>query len=240
MARLHEFQGKALLKEHEVLVPRGKAVTSPEEAKKVAAELDCPVVLKVQAWTTSRKAQGGILFADTPEEAAQHAKQLLGMTFGNFPVSEVLVEEKLTITHEIFVSLSIDDAAQSPVLLLDCAGGSGIEDRADTVARIPINPLYGADKDSITHVVEQSRVFPEMTEEVVTVICNLVDLARKFEARGLEINPLVITEDLRTIAADCRITIDDYAVFRHPELGIEIARELDHPATELGRAAAVR
>ncbi len=237
MARLHEFQGKALIKEHEVDVPRGQAVTSPAEAKNVAADLNCPVVLKVQAWTTSRKAQGGILFADTPDEAKEHAEKLLGMTFGNFPASEVLVEEKLKITHEIFVSLSIDDAAQSPVLLLDCAGGSGIEDRAETVARIPINPIYGADKDSIAHVVEQSKIFPEMHDDVVTTISKLVDLARKFEARALEINPLVVTEDLRIIAADCRITIDDYAVFRHPELGIEIARELDHPATDLERLA---
>ena len=237
MARLHEYQGKALLEQHGISVPNGRAVSSIEDAKSAAEKIGGPVILKVQAWTTSRKAKGGILFADTPDEAAAQAEKLLAMTFGNFPVTEVLVEEVLDIRDELFVSLSIDDAAQAPVLLLDCHGGSGIEDRAETVVRLPVNPELGVDEDSVRHVVQTSGLDESYRDELVRVVCDVASLARLFEARSLEINPLVTTADGRVVAADCRMTIDDYAVFRHPDFGIEIARELDHPATELERIA---
>ncbi|UCD75202.1 MAG: acetate--CoA ligase family protein [Phycisphaerales bacterium] len=237
MARLHEFQGKALLAEHGINVPRGRAVRSAEQARTVAEEIGGPVVMKVQAWTTSRKAQGGVVFAKTPEEAAGHGEKLLSMTFGSFPVAEVLVEEMLDITHELFVSMSIDDAAQAPLLLLDCAGGSGIEDRAATVTRLPVSATDGVDADEVRRTVEASQIDKSLHDELVDVICRIVDLGRTLEARSMEVNPLVTTGDGRIVAADCRMAIDDYAVFRHPELGIEIARELDHPATDLERLA---
>jgi succinyl-CoA synthetase beta subunit len=237
MARLHEYQGKALLAEHGIAIPRGRPVASADEARAAAAEIGSRVVLKVQAWTTSRKAKGGIVFADTPDEAAEAAAKLLGMTFGNFPVTEVLVEETLSIADEIFVSLSIDDAARAPVLLMDCHGGSGIEERAKTVARLPVSANEGVDPAAVRSVVEDSTVDKSLHERLVDVIVKIADIARQVEARSLEINPLVTTRDGRIVAADCRVTVDDYAVFRHPELGIEIARELDHPATELERIA---
>ena len=237
MARLHEYQGKALLAENGITVPRGRAVRSAEEARATAEEIGARVILKVQAWITSRKARGGIVFADTPDEAAEAAAKLLAMTFGNFPVTEVLVEETLDIADELFVSLSIDDAARSPVLLLDCHGGSGIEERAQTVARLPVSATEGVDAGEVRRVVEDSAVDKPLHEALIAAITAAVDLARQIEARALEINPLVTTRDGRIVAADCRVTVDDYAVFRHPELGIEIARELDHPATELERIA---
>jgi succinyl-CoA synthetase beta subunit len=237
MARLHEYQGKALLKEHDVAVPNGGMVRSAEEARTMAANLGGKVVLKVQAWTTSRKAKGGVKFAATADEAAQFAEELLGMTFGNFPVREVLVEEMLDIKDEIFVSMSIDDANQQPILLLDTAGGSGIEDRAERVAKLPVSVEHGVDRASVAHVLEQSAIDKSLHGAVTDIICRLADLGKTFEARSLEVNPLITTTDGRVIAADCRMTIDDYAVFRHPELGIEIARELDHPPTPLEKLA---
>jgi succinyl-CoA synthetase beta subunit len=237
MARLYEYQGKALLAEHGIAIPRGRPVASADDARAAATEIGSRVILKVQAWTTSRKARGGIVFADTPDEAAQAAATLLAMTFGNFPVNEVLVEEALEIVDELFVSLTIDDAARAPVLLLDCHGGSGIEERAKTVARLPVSATEGVDPAAVRRVVADSAVDKSLHEQLIAIIAQVAEIARAIEARSLEINPLVTTRDGRIIAADCRITVDDYAVFRHPELGIEIARELDHPATELERIA---
>src|SRR5262249_38138588 len=94
MARLHEYQGKAVLSSHGLAVPRGRAAASPDEARAVAAELACPVVVKIQAFTTGRAAIGGIAFADSPVQAAEHAGRMLGMNIGQFPVSHVLVEER--------------------------------------------------------------------------------------------------------------------------------------------------
>lgn len=241
MARLHEYQGKALLRMHGISVPQGEVVSSPADAAGVAERLMPPgggrVILKVQAWITGRKAKGGVLFASTPQEAEQQTRALLGLRFGNFPVTEVLIEEAVDIRDEIFVSLTIDDAAKAPVLLLDCQGGSGIEERAASVARLPVDVNKGVDPERVREVLQASPIDPKLHDKLVENILNLVKLAKQYEARSLEINPLVTTADGRIVAADCRITIDDYAVFRHPELGIEIARELDHPPTDLERVA---
>ena len=237
MARLHEYQAKALLRDRGLPAPPGQAVSTADEARAVADQLGGRVVLKVQAWITGQAAKGGIQFADTPNEAHDKAAQLLEMRFGNFPVREVLVERAIEIKHELFVSVAIDDAAQAPVLLLDAQGGSGIEDRADSVHRLPIDVRTGVDASAIRDVLRESPIDAGLHDDLVAAIETIVDLARETEARSLEVNPLVTTKEDRVVAVDCRMTIDDYAVFRHPELGIEIARELDHPPTELERIA---
>jgi succinyl-CoA synthetase beta subunit len=235
---LHEYQGKALLKEHGVAVPAGAVIRSPEEARQAAVRITPPCVLKVQAWITGRAAQGGVRFAQTPEEAESIAQELLSQRYGNFPVSEVLLEEKTrSICNELFVSFTIDDAAQAPVLLLDVHGGSGIEERAQSVARVPITLSGGVDRGAIQAELSRSPVESSFHEAIVNTIADLFHIMRSTEARALEVNPLAVTTDGDVVALDCRMTIDDYAVFRHPELGIQIARELDHPATELEQLA---
>ena len=237
MARLHEHQGKALLKAAGLATPRGDVASTPEDAARIAREIGGPTVLKIQAWTTGRKALGGVAFADTPDEAAAHAERLLAMRVGAFPVTEVLVEEKLPITHEIFASLTIDDAARAPVLLLSLTGGTGIEDRAKAVARLACTHEGAVEQGRLQELLAASPIPASMRTPVADAIATIVRTARTNEARSLEVNPLVVTSDGRVLAADCRVTIDDYAVFRHPELGIDIARELDHPPTILERIA---
>ncbi|MHC4109044.1 MAG: ATP-grasp domain-containing protein, partial [Planctomycetota bacterium] len=236
MARLHEHQGKALLESHGVPIPQGQVVSTPHEARAVAERLGGRVVLKVQAWVTGRAAQGGVVFASDADEAEAAAQRLLAMRFGDFPVSEVLVERALDVRDELFVSLSIDDAAQAPVLLLDWRGGSGIEGRAETVTRLPVDVKAGADLTEARRALGGSPIDRCYHDDIVAAIEGVVELARTVEARSLEVNPLVTTPE-GVVAADCRMTIDDYAVFRHPDLNISIARELDHPATELERIA---
>lgn len=237
MARLHEYQGKAALKEHGIDVPRSGVARSPDDARRIAAELGGPVVVKIQAWTTGRASMGGVKMADTPEDAGVHAESMLGMKVGNFPVTELLVEEKLDIARELFVSLTIDDAARRPMVLLSLEGGTGIEDRAEAVHRLGVHVRDGIDPAALRGAIEDSTIEPALRVPVIGAIEKIVETARAIEARSLEVNPLVITGDGRVMAADCRVTVDDYAVFRHPELGIEIARELDHPPTGLERIA---
>ena len=240
MARLHEYQGKALLSKHGIAVPEGEVARTPAQARQAAQRIGGRVILKVQAWVTGRAAKGGVLFANTPDEAEAAAEKLLAMKFGNFPVTEVLIERVIDIADEIFVSLSIDDAAKSPVMLLDFHGGSGIEDRAANVIRLPLDVHDGFDDEALRRPLAVSRIQPTHHDAICATIRKVFEIARTYEARSLEINPLVTTigsNPAPLVAADCRITIDDYAVFRHPELGIEIARELDHPPTELERIA---
>lgn len=237
MARLHEFQGKAILRQHGLAVPAGQPASTPQEAAEAARRVGCPCVVKIQAWTTGRAAIGGVAFAQTPEEAATHAQRMLQIKVGNFPVTHVLVEEKLSIVRELFFSLSIDDRARAPVILISSTGGSGVEERAGAVQRIACDVTDGPSPRAIESAISEAKLDPSAHAKACDAIKGLFKVARAIDARSLEINPLVLTKDGRIVCADCRVTIDDYAVFRHPELGIEIARELDHPPTSLERIA---
>lgn len=247
MARLHEYQGKSILRAAGIAVPRGSVARTPEEAGKAfesmakAASGGGGAMVKVQAWTTGRAAAGGVAKVASGAEAADQARRMLAMTFSRFPVTEVLVEERISIARELFVSLAIDERERSPVLLLSAAGGSGVEERASEARRIPCHVVTGPDETLLAAAVASfglpGAAAADVNAAVVGVVRKVFEIARTSDARSIEINPLAITAEGKVVAADCRMTIDDYAVVRHPELGIEIARELDHPPTHLERIA---
>src|SRR5205809_2449204 len=237
MARLHEYQGKAILAANGFQIPRGRTVFTADEAVAVAKELGGEVVIKIQAWTTGRAGIGGVAFAEKPDEVRAHADRMLAMKVGQFPVEAVLVEKRIDIDREFFLSFAIDDAARAPMIIFAIGGGSGIEERAATTRRIHCDVNGGPVDSAINEAVGSSGLSPAHAKELIESIHKLFVTARSVEARSLEINPLVLTKNGEFVAADCRITIDDYAVARHPELGIEIAREFDHPPTALERVA---
>jgi succinyl-CoA synthetase beta subunit len=237
MARLHEYQGKAILAANGFKIPHGSSARMAEEAVAAAAELCGEVVIKIQAWTTGRAGIGGVAFAKKPDEVRAHATRMLAMMVGQFPVEAVLVEEKIDIDREFFLSFAFDDAARAPMIIFAAGGGSGIEERAASMRRIPCDVYRGPLDSTVNDAVASSGLSPKQATQLAESIRKLFDAARSVEARSLEINPLVLTKSGEFIAADCRITIDDYAVARHPELGIEIAREFDHPPTALERVA---
>ena len=237
MARLHEYQGKAILAANGFKIPRGRAAATADEAMAIAREFDSEVVIKIQAWTTGRAGIGGVAFARKPADVRGHAARMLAMKVGQFPVEAVLVEEKIAIEREFFLSFAIDDAARAPVIIFAAGGGSGIEERAASTKRIACDVKAGPMEQSVTEAVSSCGLAKEQAAQLADSIRKLFSAARSVEARSLEINPLVLTKAGDFVAADCRITIDDYAVARHPELKIEIAREFDHPPTELERVA---
>src|SRR5881409_1321682 len=237
MARLHEYQGKAILAANGFKIPRGRAASTVDEAVATAKELGGEVVVKIQAWTTGRAGIGGVGFAKNPDDVRAHAERMLSMKVGQFPVEAVLVEEKINIDREFFLSFSIDDAARAPVIIFAAGGGTGIEERAASTRRIPCDVSRGPLDSAVDETVASCGLSLAHATQLAESIKNLFAAARSVEARSLEINPLVLTKDGQFVAADCRITIDDYAVVRHPELKIEIAREFDHPPTPLERVA---
>ena len=242
MARLHEYQGKAILAANGFKIPRGRAASTADEAVEAAKEIidgkkSGEVVIKIQAWTTGRAGIGGVAFAKKPEDVRDHAARMLVMKVGQFPVEAVLVEERIDLEREFFLSFAIDDAARAPVIIFAGGGGSGIEERAASTRRIACDVNRGPLDSAVSEVVASCGLSPAHTARLAELIQKLFAAARSVEARSLEINPLVLTKDGQFVAADCRITIDDYAVARHPELKIEIAREFDHPPTALERVA---
>src|SRR5437763_1511823 len=238
MARLHEYQGKAILAANGFNIPRGRAVSSADDAVTAFKELadsrkNSEVVIKIQAWTTGRAGLGGVAFAKKPDVARGHAARMLEMKVGQFPVEAVLVEEKIPIEREFLLSFAIDDAARAPMIIFAAGGGTGIEERATSTRRIPCEVNGGPDDSAVDEAVVSCGVSAKNAKQLNKSIRKMFAAARSVEARSLEINPLVLTKTGEFVAADCRTTIDDYAVARHPELGIEIAREFDHPPTAL-------
>jgi succinyl-CoA synthetase beta subunit len=237
MARLHEYQGKAILAANGFEIPCGHAASTADEAAAAAKDLGCEVVIKIQAWITGRAGIGGVAFAKKLDEVRAHAARMLTMKVGQFSVEAVLVEEKIDIDREFFLSFAIDDAARTPMIIFAAGGGSGIEERAASTRRIACDVNCGPQDSVVKEAVASLGLSPVHEKQLAESIRKLFAAAKSVEARSLEINPLVLTKDGQFVAADCRITIDDYAVARHPELKIEIAREFDHPPTALERVA---
>lgn len=241
MARLHEYQGKALLAQKGIPIPQGRAASTPDEVREIAAEIGGPVVVKMQAWVTGRAGLGGIRFAETPDEAAQAAADILGMRVGGFTVDKVMVEQKLSIEREFYTGVIVSDRERSPVIMFSSVGGTGIEEIAqehpDAVASVVVDIEHGLQDFQARNLVRRTGIHGTLQRDLAGLLVKLYDVARTWEARAAEINPLVVTTDGKLLAADCRVTVDDYAVFRHSDLGITFARELDRPQTELERIA---
>ncbi len=241
MARLFEYQGKKILKEAGINIPTGKVARSPEEAVEVFREIGKPVVIKIQVWTTGRAGMGGIKFASSEDEVREAAEELLGKRVGEFEVKELLVEEKLEIDREFFAGIVINDAEKAPVVIFSSLGGTGIEEIArehpDRVASHTVDVVRGFYSYHGRELAKKTGLSGKLIVKIGNVLASLYKAMNLYDARSVEINPLVLTEDGEIFAADCHIVIDDYAVYRHPELGIEIAREFSRPATELEKIA---
>jgi len=241
MARLYEFQSKKLLKEGGIRIPEGDLASSPGEVRKIAERIGKPVALKIQVWLTGRAGLGGIQFAESPQEAEDAAKKMFGMKVKNFVIDKILVEEKLKIKSEYFAGLVIDDSKKSPLLIFSSVGGTGIEEIArshtENVSQASIDILTGLRDYEARNLIGKTGISGKLLLQVSDVLTKFYKIARQYDARSAEMNPLVLTEDNLVYAADCHLTIDDYAAYRHPELGIEVAREFDRPPTWLEKIA---
>src|SRR5216110_3888417 len=184
MARLHEYQGKAILAANGFKIPRGHAASTADEAVAAATELGDEVVVKIQAWTTGRAGIGGVAFAKKPEEVRAHTKRMLAMKVGQFPVEAVLVEEKIDIDREFFLSFAIDDATRAPMIIFAAGGGTGIEERAATTRRIHCDVNGGPVDSAINEAVGSSGLSPAHAKELIESIHKLFVTARSVEARS--------------------------------------------------------
>jgi succinyl-CoA synthetase beta subunit len=240
MARLLEFQGKQLLAEEKIRIPKGATASTVEEARRVAVDLGVPVVIKAQIRLGKRGKAGGIRFAANPVEAAAAAAELLGRSIGGAPVDLVLVEERLDVAHELYLGIVVDNSqeARCPVAIVSSAGGMDVEEvPEDKIASCPIDVFLGLRAYQCVDLARRAGVAPELFALVSAMALALYRVFRKYDCRTIEINPVIVTKSGEVIAGDCRAAIDDGAVYRHPELGIEIAREMDHEPTLFDRIA---
>jgi succinyl-CoA synthetase beta subunit len=240
MARLYEYQGKQLLKTAKVPVPQGEVATTPREAGKIAEKIGKPVAIKAQIWAGGRGKAGGIKFANNPSEAETVAKDLLGSVIKNLKVEKVLVEEKLDIDKEYYAGIIIDASREvrAPIIMFSTEGGMDIESvPSDKIAQMNVDVIRGFRLYDALNLSVQLKVPTKFLPSIAQAIMGLFQTFKGYNCRTAEINPLVVTKDGKLFAGDCRIAIDDSSVFRHPELGIEVAREAPTPPTELDKIA---
>jgi len=230
--RLYEFEGKQLFAEAKIPTPPGKVVSSALEAAKAAAEIGFPVVLKSQVLTGGRGKAGGIQFAENEAEAKAKADQLFKLTIKGFPVEKLLVEKKLKAKQEFYLGVTIDRTKYQWTVIGSSAGGMDIEEVAarysDKIARVNLDAdatMYGYQGHEMAKALGLSG---DAMKTVGDIACRLFRLFRKWDCKMAEINPLVQLEDGAFVAADSRISVDDDALFRHPEFkerGIEKRHE---------------
>lgn len=243
MARIYEYQGKALLSKAGVMIPRGEVATTAAEAEVIAKRIGGPVVIKAQVWATGRFKAGGIQFAKTPEEARVKAEQVLNIKIKGLPVTKVLVEEQLEIEHEYYAGIVVNSAVtiKAPVLVFSTEGGTGVEEVAarnpERVGKIVIDMIDGLEIGKIRDLLVRMKIQKERLEEIAAAIFGLYRVFLDNDARAVEMNPFIWTKGDKVYAADCHITLDDSSIFRHPEFGIEVPRDMEREPTELEKLA---
>jgi len=219
--KLFEYEAKNILKEYGITVPDGAVVTSIEEAGDVARSIGKPVALKAQVLVAGRGKAGGILFADTLQEVKEKASQLLGSTIKGIKVNTLLVEEKLDLTEQFFVSITIERQARRYVVLASASGGVDIEEVArekpEKIARHIVDPNVGFRPGDAMSLLSALNLDSGIRDRLASILETLCKVSFETDAELVEMNPLVLDGKGELIAADARIIVDDNALFRHPE-----------------------
>ena len=214
-----EHAAKPLLAEAGIAVPRARLAATPEEAEAVAREIGSCVV-KAQVPTGKRGKAGGIKLAGDPAEARAHAEKILGMEIGGHMVETVLVEEQMPIARELYAAILNDPGSRGPMLLFSTLGGMDVEEAAErdpnAMSRQPISIIDGLRRVDAEAVAAAAG--PEIIGRLADVLTALYGAYRRLDAELIEINPLVVTEDGRVVALDCKLVVDDAAAPRQAEL----------------------
>src|SRR6185295_1777789 len=227
--KIHEYQGKELLRKYGVPVPRGIVAHTPEEAYEAAKELGGEiVVVKAQIHAGGRGKGGGVKLARSAEEARDIAAQMLGMqlvTHQTGPegreVRVLLIEEGLPIDKEFYLGIVLDRASGRQVFMASSAGGMDIEEVAantpENILKEPIHPAIGFQSFQARKLAFGLGIPATLVNQAVKFMQTLYHAYEQMDASLVEINPFLLTKDNRLIALDAKINFDDNALFRHKD-----------------------
>jgi len=231
--KIHEYQGKGILKKYGVTVPRGTMAMSREDAEAAARELFSSgatgVVVKAQIHAGGRGKGGGVKIAKSVSEAGDIAEKMLGMrliTHQTGPegriVRRLLIEETLPIEKELYLGILVDRAEAKPVFMASAAGGMEIEQVAaenpDAILKQHIDPGMGLEAFQARKMAFKLGLNAKQINPAVQFLSNLYKAFLDTDASLLEINPFITTTDGRLFALDAKLTFDDNALFRHPDI----------------------
>lgn len=227
--KIHEYQAKELLSQYGVPVPQGSVAKTAREAREAAEQIGRRVAIKAQIHAGGRGKAGGIKFAETPKEAEQIAKDLLGKRLvtqqtgpEGLPVDAVLVEEAIQAEKEVYLSMLIDTSAYAPVMIASEAGGMEIEEVAATsserILRQYINLVTGLLLYQARMLAYGVNLPTESVRPATDIMNGMYKLFIEKDCSLVEINPLVITRDGNLLALDAKVNFDDSALSHHPDI----------------------
>jgi succinyl-CoA synthetase beta subunit len=218
---LLEYQGKQLFARHGVPVPSGKPAATVPDAVAAAEEIGYPCAIKAQVQIGGRGKLGGIKIAADRAEAEAHAQAILGMDIRGLTVHEVWVEAASQIESEYYASVVFDRSAKAPLVMLSTKGGMDIEEVADSdpdaIAALHVDPLLGFQDFHGRRLAFEAGVDADVVRPIGAMLAKLYAVFVSEEATLVEVNPLIITPDRDVRALDAKVTLDDNAMFRHPE-----------------------
>jgi succinyl-CoA synthetase beta subunit len=227
--KVHEYQAKSILARYGVAVPRGEVTDSPGQAREIAKRLGGRVVVKAQIHAGGRGKSGGVKLANDPEQAHDLARKILGMTLvtpqtgpAGHIVHKVLVEEALDIARELYLGVTLDRSRGLPVVMASLSGGMEIEEvaarDASAIVREAIDPSTGMFPFQARKLAFALGLSGESFKEGVVLVQALFEAYVETDASLAEVNPLLVTRQGSVLALDAKMTFDDNALFRHPDI----------------------
>ena len=227
--KLQEYRSKEILARYGVPLLDGEVCRTPDDARAAAGRIGATVVVKAQVLVGGRGKAGGVKLAETPDEAAERAREIIGLDIKGTIVRKVLVAPAADIEREIYLGLILDRAAKAITVIASAEGGVEIEELARTdpakVVRLHLHPLIGLQEHQVRRLSFDLRVPPELRADFARIAWALYGAFVETDADLAEINPLAITPDGRLLALDAKMVLDESALFRHPDL--EAMRDLD-------------
>ena len=226
--KLHEYQAKAILGAYGVPVPEGSVATTPKDAQEAASRLGGRAVVKAQVHAGGRGKAGGVKAAADPAEAHSIAAGLLGTRLVTFqtgpegaPVDRVLVEQTVDVERELYLSITTDGGRRRPVVIASAAGGVDIEEVARTdpskVLQEVVDPTVGLQPFQGRRLAYDLELPPNLVRPFTELVSHCYQAYMEKDCSMVEVNPLVVTRDGHLLALDAKVSLDDDALFRHPD-----------------------
>jgi succinyl-CoA synthetase beta subunit len=220
---LYEYQGKQLFRQFGIPVSDGRLATTPDEARAAAEDLGGQVVVKAQVLTGGRGKAGGVKLADDPADAEQKARDIIGLDIRGHVVEKLWIESASDIAKEYYLSVTFDRGAKRPLFMFTTQGGVEIEEVAandpDALVRLHVDPLEGYQPWVARRLVYGAGVEdPGEQKQIADIVAKLYRCFVETDAMLTEINPLIVTPEGQVKALDSKFTVDESALYRHPDI----------------------
>jgi succinyl-CoA synthetase beta subunit len=237
---LYEYQGKELFRRFGIPVSDGRLATTPAEARAAAKELGGPVVVKAQVLTGGRGKAGGVKLADGPADAEAKAQDILGLDINGHIVRKLWIEQASDIAKEYYLSITFDRGVKQPLYMLTTEGGIEIEQVAeqnpDALARLHVDPLEGFQPYQGRRLIYGAGIDdPNEQKQILAIVEKLYRCFVESDAMLCEVNPLIVTPEGEVRALDSKFTVDESALFRHPDIAEMRDVEAADPQERLAR-----